>query len=561
MAIKSVLCGVNVVKLSYELKLGCFKGFVYFQGGPFMKRNLIWMILLTIIMVMVALPALGAINLHRIAVLPFDDGSIKKTWGEEYSLGEGVADELITYLLETERFRIIEREDVNKVLEEQNLGKDGLLDPQTAAKIGKILGVQYLVIGRITEFTTDDDNDILANPNDENPMGMVITTSTSRVAIDARMVDATTAEILTSVTGTGKKKTVDVGIVSKQGGMYFGDKNFEKTDLGKALRMAVVSTARQLAVKAYQGMTRFTLTGMIAYVGPDRIVINIGKNDGVEPGMIFKVAHKIETIKDPTTGEVIGEATEPIAEISVIKVKDKSATCNILTAINDQYQISVADLVESKTAVELVLPELPPLEEEKGPRNEREFRLYADWTPKGEYTDSALPEDERIMDSSIAFIGGQAIFGRYKLAGECSLDGKIDIDSSPKIAVSEYKLGYNLNPVQDIQIELFVAKFDLEVESGGDELLHCSSWIFGVDTEYEIAEKTFFEMSYGYGASIDYWLDGSYKTGGSLGTIKGKISYYFSEQAAVYIGYRSYMMKIDDKQDLTGVTIGAVLKY
>jgi curli biogenesis system outer membrane secretion channel CsgG len=526
-----------------------------------MKRNMIWTILLTIIMAMVALPAWGAIDLHRIAVLPFDDGSIKKTWGEEYSLGEGVADELVTYLLETNRFRIIEREEVNKVLEEQNLGKDGLIDPQTAAKIGKILGVQYLVIGRITEFTTKDDNDILANPNDENPMGMIITTSTSRVAIDARMVDAATAEILTGVTGTGKKKTVDVGIVSKQGGMYFGDKDFEKTDLGKALRMAVVSTARQLAVKAYEGMTGFKLTGMIAYVSPDRIIINIGKKDGVEPGMVFKVAHKIETINDPITGEAIGEATEPIAEISVVKVKDKSATCNILTKINDQYEISVADPVESKTEIQLALPELPPLEEEKGSRNEREFRLYADWTPKGEYTDSALAKDEEIMDSSIAFIGGQAIFGRFKLAGECSLAGKIDIDSSPKIDVSEYKLGYNLNPVQDMQIELFISKFDLEVKSGADELLHCSSWMFGVDTEYEIAEKTFFEISYGYGASIDYWLDGSYKTGGSLGTLKGKFSYYFSDHAAVYIGYRSYMMKIDDEQDLTGITIGAALKY
>lgn len=526
-----------------------------------MKRSLILILIITVEVMIFALPAQGAINLHRIAVLPFDDGSIQKTWGEEYSLGKGVADELVTYLLETKRFRIIEREEVDRVLKEQNLGKDGLTDPRTAAKVGKILGVQYLVIGRITEFTTKEDDDILANPNDENPMGMVITTSTSRVAIDARMVDATTAEILTSVRGTGEKKTVDVGIISKQGGMYFGDKDFEKSDLGKALRMAVVSTARQLAVKAYEGMTTVKLSGMIAYVGPDRIIINIGEKDGVEPGMIFKVARKLETIKDPITGEVIGEATEPIAEISVVKVKNNSATCVLHTKLSDIYEISVADLVESKTEVQLALPELPPLEEEKGPRNEREFRLYTDWMPSGEYTDSAFPEDQEIMDCSIAFIGGQAIFGRYKLAGECSSGGKIDSDSSPKINVSEYKLGYNLNPVQDIQIELFISKFDLEVESGGNESLNCSSWIFGVDTEYEVAEKTFFEISYGYGASIDYRLDGAIKAGGNLGTLKGKFSYYFSEHAAVYIGYRSYMMEIDDERDLTGVTIGAVLKY
>lgn len=523
-----------------------------------MKRSLIIVIFLSFIMGVIALPAMAGVNLHLIAVLPFDDGSIKRTWGEKFSLGKGVADELVTALLATNRFRLIERAEIDSVLEEQNLGKDGVIDPETAAKIGKILGVQYLVIGRITEFSTKGDDDILANPNHHNPMGMRIARTTSRVAIDARLVDATTAEILTSVTGNGKKATVNLGLITKEGGVLFGDKDFKKSDLGKALRQAVNSVARQLAVKAYDRMAPLTITGMIAYVRADKIIINVGKKHGVEPGMVFKVAHKLETIKDPVTGVEIGEATEPIAEISVIEVKEKSATCKIVTKFNER-EIAVSDLVESQNPVKLVLPELPPLEEEeeKGPRKGREFRFYAERMVVGEYTDESIPKED---DSTINFFGGQAILGRFKLMGEGTFKGKIKARNG-KLAISEYKLGYNLNPVQDSQIELFISRFNLGVKSDGYELLDCSSWVFGADLEYEMADKIYFELSYGYGASIDYRVNGIDRAGGNLGILKAKVSYYFSDQAAVYGQYRSYMMKIDDDHDLSGITAGLVFKY
>ena len=76
-----------------------------------------------------------------------------------------------------------------------------------------------------------------------------------------------------------------------------------------------------------------------------------------------------------------------------------------------------------------------------------------------------------------------------------------------------------------------------------------------------MAEKPFSELSYGYGASNDYRINGVYQAGGNLGIIKAKISYYFSKNTAAYLGYRSYMLKMSDVLDLTGVTAGLVLKF
>jgi curli biogenesis system outer membrane secretion channel CsgG len=54
----------------------------------------------------------------------------------------------------SQQVRVIERAQFEKVMAEQDLGQSGLLDTETAAKIGKILGVKYLVTGQITRFAT-----------------------------------------------------------------------------------------------------------------------------------------------------------------------------------------------------------------------------------------------------------------------------------------------------------------------------------------------------------------------------------------------------------------------
>lgn len=301
-----------------------------------------------IIMVLITLsttflfPIYGARQVHRIAVLPFDDGSIQERWWGNYELGKGVSNELVTALLGTKKFRLVEREQVEKILGEQKFSNIAG-DQNTAAEIGKILGVKYLVMGRVTEFTTDSQSAGFVAPN--SMLGFAIKSTVARVAIDARMVDTTTAEIVTSATGTGEKSKTNLGIATQSGGMVFGSNDFYKTSLGQALRNAINQIATKLSIQAYEGMMNKPLIGLIAFVSPAKIVINLGANDNIEPGMVFEVQHVSGVIKDPASGEVIDENIEIVAEISVVEVKEKSATCEI---ISSQGAIAVSDKVKSK---------------------------------------------------------------------------------------------------------------------------------------------------------------------------------------------------------------------
>lgn len=83
----------------------------------------------------------------KIAIMEFPD-----LHGNVSELGKFIPEELTTRLFMTQRFEVVERSLLNKVLEEQNLGLSGLVDASSAAQIGKMLGVDAIVTGTISDM-------------------------------------------------------------------------------------------------------------------------------------------------------------------------------------------------------------------------------------------------------------------------------------------------------------------------------------------------------------------------------------------------------------------------
>jgi curli biogenesis system outer membrane secretion channel CsgG len=313
-----------------------------------MNKNILLTMVTFLLLILLITPVSAAQDLYKIAVLPFDDGSIDEVWWGDYDVGSGVSDELVTALLNLtpQKFRVMEREQIQRVLEEQEFGASGLVDASSAAKIGKILGVQFLLIGKVTEFTNKTTGGALSLGG----KGLGLKTTTSRVVIDARLVDTNSAEILAAVKGEGEKKQANISVEYDWNSLDLSSDEFRATNLGKALREAVDKVVKELEKK----VTAFTpakpkgLTALVAYADASRIIINIGSNDGVKEGMSFEVHKLLQVIKDPTTGEIIDSITEPVAEIKVTQVKDKSATCSIVKKFRSGLDISAGDQVVQK---------------------------------------------------------------------------------------------------------------------------------------------------------------------------------------------------------------------
>lgn len=82
-----------------------------------------------------------------VAVLYFNNGAIGKAHDELEPLSKGVADLLIGELAANPGIRVVERDQIQKILEEQKLTTANLTDPSTAVKVGKLLGVHHMITG------------------------------------------------------------------------------------------------------------------------------------------------------------------------------------------------------------------------------------------------------------------------------------------------------------------------------------------------------------------------------------------------------------------------------
>jgi curli biogenesis system outer membrane secretion channel CsgG len=305
-------------------------------------KKVSFLLISVFLLVMLGSPV-WAQDLYSIAVLPFDDGSIDENWWGDYDIGTGVADEFVTALLDLKprQFRVMEREQIQMVLDEQQFGASGMVDASSAAQIGKILGVQFLLMGRVTEFS----NKTAGGSLSLGGKGLGLQTTTSRVVIDARLVDTTTAEIIVAAKGEGEKKQPNISLQYDWNTLDFSSEEFRATNLGKALREAVDKVVAALAKKVatYEPAPIQGLTGLVAYADANRVILNIGAMNGVQEGMIFVVNKLIQEIKDPVTGEVIDAITEKVAELKVTEVKERTATCSIVQKLGSGFDIAAGD--------------------------------------------------------------------------------------------------------------------------------------------------------------------------------------------------------------------------
>jgi len=141
-----------------------------------------------------ALPAVGAAQGQDtrpgIAVLPFDNGGSYGQDKENFdALQVGLQQMLITEFAQNAQLRVVERGRIKDLLAEQDLGASGRVDANTAAKLGKLVGARYVVLGGFIDFYGD-------------------------FRIDARIVNVETSELVKVVQVKDKREKLYSLVVS-----------------------------------------------------------------------------------------------------------------------------------------------------------------------------------------------------------------------------------------------------------------------------------------------------------------------------------------------------------
>jgi curli biogenesis system outer membrane secretion channel CsgG len=309
-----------------------------------------------------ATPAPAQGRKKRVAIFDFDYGTVHSSssamFGSDVDVGKGISDLLVKYLVTDGTYSVIERKAMDKILTEQNFSNSDRANPNSAAKIGKLLGVDAIVVGIITEFGSETKNTNVGG-NGGNWGGYGIggfghKKTKAEVAIDARIVDIDTAEILGVASGKGESKRESTSLLGGGGNWHgagggnvdFGSSDFKETIIGEATDAAVQQLSSGLVADNAKLVTRtISVEGLVAAVDGGQVILNVGSKVGLKVGDQLTVERVTKEIKDPSTGAVIRRMTSAVGVIKITDVDALSAVCSPVSGTD----FKVGDSVKTAT--------------------------------------------------------------------------------------------------------------------------------------------------------------------------------------------------------------------
>ena len=153
-----------------------------------------------------------------------------------------MSDQVVDALVNDGTFRVIERKKLDTVLAEQDFAHSDRADVSAAhaSKIGKVLGVRYIITGSITKFSMEQQGGGLGGGG-----------AKAQVNLTARMGDTSTGEVVMSAKGEGvSKKGTRFHVSSGSTGINMGSGEFRESALGDAQERACQELVKQLIARA-----------------------------------------------------------------------------------------------------------------------------------------------------------------------------------------------------------------------------------------------------------------------------------------------------------------------
>ncbi len=243
-------------------------------------------------------------------------------------LAMGLTEMLTTALTQQTQFVVLERSKVDQVLNEQNFGASGRVDPASAAQAGKVLGAQVLIFGDITEYSEHQSSvggglNVLKAVTGQ--VGASISRVTAQVALDLRLVNANTGQVVSSVRGEGKASATGIAANFQTMDKNIGAGGSAQTPLGQASRSAIANAVAGIV----QGIQKIAWSGRVVDVRGTQVYINAGATQGVTTGMTFDVFNPGEALVDPETHLSLGTPDTRAGAVTIVSVAPQYAVGQI----------------------------------------------------------------------------------------------------------------------------------------------------------------------------------------------------------------------------------------
>ena len=206
-------------------------------------------------------------------------------------LGKQAVDILSTKLAASDKFILLERSDLEKIMEEMKIaGKDDF----------QKIGADYLIVGSITEFGRKTEGEV-----------KVFSRSKSQVVqagVSIRLIDVTTGLIIYSEEAKGEAETTNKTV------MGLGEKtDYDATLSDKAISAAISKLVENVINNC---IDRPWKSYFLAY-DENGIIISGGKSQGLKVGEVYDVVEKGKSVKNPQTGMTFELPGKSVGKIKI----------------------------------------------------------------------------------------------------------------------------------------------------------------------------------------------------------------------------------------------------
>ena len=154
----------------------------------------------------------------------------------------GVGDFIIKDLLLDERFYLVDKALYLEQLTNENVTTVGIIDQESAKKIGRIMNVRYIIYGNVTELGND------TNENGISGVGLDLHNVKAKVTL--RMLDVQTGDILIAVSGEGKSESSNVKVKANEDyGLQIGTSRVSSISAYNAIQKAAANVVGKFRKK------------------------------------------------------------------------------------------------------------------------------------------------------------------------------------------------------------------------------------------------------------------------------------------------------------------------
>ena len=267
-------------------------------------------------------------------------GSTNVEWAFQTVPVNGIEAMITDALNQSGRFRLVERQAIGNVMQEQDFGASGRVATPSAAGMGQILGAEYLVEAVITSYDPGTNAKSTNVGGIANALGgrlgglgalaggVNVNSSSSSLGMNIRLINATTSEVVFTrqIEREIKESGIDFGGLGIGGSGALGGfvGAYSRTPIGQAvlasINEAVYELAKQIGAQP--------ATGAVVKVEGTQAYINLGAGV-VSAGDRLAVVRPGEALIDPDTGISLGSTETPVGEIQVAQVQEQFSIATI----------------------------------------------------------------------------------------------------------------------------------------------------------------------------------------------------------------------------------------